>query len=236
MSRERFEASYPTTSLRRRASGPLLLRFELLQVVLLELVRDRLDTDENAYFGTARRRSCPLCSRCRQRENSLERFKEPACTTRRYGRQISDIYPTCPSVLPLACKRLKSVALPVRDISRFERRSSHCASRHRPAEKTAKSEPSWQSALRDIRVEQPTELLQCFTAIASVAVCSVLRVRTPGRLFEAHKANQGFHRIFWPRATTTALREACVASSHSLRPPRSPPRPSRRSPGACRPS
>ena len=64
------------------------------------------------------------------------------------------------------------------------------------SEENLRREPGWQSARHDIRVGQPTELLQYFTATASVAVCSVLRIRTPGRLFEAHKAKLRPSRIF----------------------------------------
>jgi hypothetical protein len=65
------------------------------------------------------------------------------------------------------------------------------------SEENLRREPGWQSARRDIGVGQPTELLQRFSAIASVAVCSVLRDRTSGRLFEAHKAKSRLSRIFW---------------------------------------
>ena len=92
----------------------------------------RLDTDENAYFGTARRHSCPLYNSHRRIKSSSSRFEAPACTTASLGGQISRRDATCskPELIR------KSVALPLREILRFERRSSHCASRRRPAQRT----------------------------------------------------------------------------------------------------
>ena len=123
----------------------------------------RLDTDENAYFGTARRHSCPLYNSPRRIKSSSSRFEAPACTTASLGGQISRRDATCskPELIR------KSVALPLREISRFERRSSPCANRRRRPAREQLSDLAVCAA--HLRVVQHTGLAQFFSGTATLA-------------------------------------------------------------------
>ena len=56
----------------------------------------RLDTDENAYFGTARRHSCRRDNKYRQRESSSSRVEVPGLHAASQSGQISRLrVPTC---------------------------------------------------------------------------------------------------------------------------------------------
>jgi len=91
--------------------------------------------------------------------------------------------------------RSKSVALPLREILRFERRSSHWQSRHRkPGEHLC--DLAFVGSLRRGNAVQPTALAEFFSGTGIARSRSLVRVRTPGRLFEAHKAKSRLHRIF----------------------------------------
>ena len=157
----------------------------------------RLDTDENAYFGTARRRSCRRGSSYRRRESSSSNFEVPGLPPASLSGKLSKI-----DVCRNPCDKERRIASPrdpkVRKAIIALRKQASTGS-----EENLRREPGWQSARRDIGVGQPTAVLQRFSATALLAPCSALRDRTSGRLFEAHKAKSRLSRIFWharPRA------------------------------------